>query len=332
MHPELFLASLAFGLSGAWTVGQVGKKFSLIDLPNERSSHSQPTPRGGGVGILAALAMAGIVSGLSIWLLGPLCALSLMAGYGDKVELSARLRLAGQLVLIAAFVLATSRSPACRYFTSPLASFWIIYIVGTANFYNFMDGINGIAGITGVVGFSLLSFYIYRWGGQTALGVLSLCMAFSCIGFLPLNMPRARVFMGDVGSILLGAVFASLVFLASRTFLDFLCMSSLLFPFYADELSTMVVRLRDGENLTEAHRRHIYQLLANERRIAHWKVSVGYGIMQVLVGVSVLLARPIGLLAVLGVLAGWFGFFVTCGYYVRASTERKEHRIRTLSV
>jgi Fuc2NAc and GlcNAc transferase len=90
--------------------------------------------------------------------------------------------------------------------------------------------------------------------------------------------------MGDVGSILLGAVFAGLVYLASRTLLDFLCMASFLFPFYVDELTKMIVRLRVGENLTQPHRRHIYQLLANERQIPHWRVSAGYGFFQLLVG------------------------------------------------
>jgi Fuc2NAc and GlcNAc transferase len=61
-------------------------------------------------------------------------------------------------------------------------------------------------------------------------------------------------------------------------------MASFLFPFYVDELTTMIVRLRAGENLTQPHRRHIYQLLANERQIPHWRVSAGYGFFKLLVG------------------------------------------------
>jgi len=329
MPAELLISSFALASLGAWMIGRFAGRLSLLDCPNERSSHCRPTPKGGGVGILAAFFLAGIVSGLSLWFWGTMSVLSLMAGYGDRVELTPRLRLAAQLGLIAIFVLGTWQPPSNHYLSYPLTLFWIVFIAGTANYYNFMDGINGIAGITGVVGFSLLAFYIHSHGGQIALSTLSLCMAFSCLGFLPLNMPKAKVFMGDVGSILLGAVFAGLVCLASHTFLDFVCLASFLFPFYADELSTMVVRLRDGENLTKAHRRHIYQLLANERQIAHWRISVGYGIMQILVGVCVLLAKPFGVMAVLAMLAGWFGLFAVGGYYVRAGLERVERGVGT---
>jgi len=331
MPAELLVSSFVLAFLGAWMIGRFARKVSLLDCPSERSSHCRPTPKGGGVGILAAFFVAGVVSGVSLWFLTTMSILSLMAGYGDRVELPARLRLVAQLGLIAVFVLGTWQSSASCYSSFPLILFWIVFIAGTANFYNFMDGIDGIAGITGVVGFSLLAFYIYGREGQTGLGALSLCMAFSCLGFLPLNMPKAKVFMGDIGSILLGAVFGALVYLASHTFLDFLCMASFLFPFYADELSTMAVRLKDGENLTKAHRRHVYQLLANERQIAHWRISVGYGIAQVLVGVSVLLAKPFGVTTVLATLVGCFGLFVVGGHYVRAAAEPAERAIDTSS-
>ena len=115
--------------------------------------------------------------------------------------------------------------------------------------------------------------------------------------------------MGDIGSILLGSVFAGLIWLTAESVLDFVCMAAFLFPFYVDELSTVLVRLKDGENLTKPHRRHYYQLLANEKGIAHWKLSVGYGVFQLAVGISVLLVRGHGLPWVLVVLAGWVGVF-----------------------
>jgi UDP-N-acetylmuramyl pentapeptide phosphotransferase/UDP-N-acetylglucosamine-1-phosphate transferase len=111
-------------------------------------------------------------------------------------------------------------------------------------------------------------------------------VSLACLGFLPFNVPKARVFMGDVGSILLGGAFGSLVYLASDNFLDFACLAAFLFPFYVDELTTMIVRLRDGERLTQAHRRHLYQLLANEKGWPHWQVSLGFGALQLLVGLT----------------------------------------------
>lgn len=332
MLVELTVCSFALASLGAWIIAHFGGKLSLVDCPNERSSHCQPTPKGGGVGILAAFTLVGIVLDLSPWFWGIMGILSVMAGYGDRVELAPRLRLIVQLTLLAIFVLGTWQLSAIYYSSSALILFWIVFIAGTANYYNFMDGINGIAGITGVVGFSLLALYFYSQGDKTTLGALSVCMAFSCLGFLPFNMPKAKVFMGDIGSILLGEVFASLVYMASRTFLDFVCMASFLFPFYADELSTMVVRLRDGESLTKAHRRHVYQLLANEMQIPHWQVAVGYGIMQGVVGICVLLTKPFGVLAVLAVLASWFGLFLAGGYYIRSALERAGCRIGSSSV
>ncbi len=129
-----------------------------------------------------------------------------------------------------------------------LALFWIVFIVGTANFFNFMDGINGIAGISGAIGFGLLAFSTYKNHPEIALLATTMALVG---GLLPFNLPRARVYMGDVGSVLLGSVFAGLVFLSSHSWSDFLCLASLLFPFYADELTTMFARLRAGENLTQ---------------------------------------------------------------------------------
>ncbi len=163
-----------------------------------------------------------------------------------------------------------------------------LFLIGTANFYNFMDGINGIAGLSGAIGFGLLGLVtLYRPNPdpfQTPLSLLSICIALACVGYLPFNMPRARVFMGDVGSILLGFVFAGLVVTLARNYLEMVCFAALLFPFYADELTTMVVRLRERENLTRSHRRHLYQLLVNEFGIVHWKISAAYAVAQLAIG------------------------------------------------
>ena len=81
------------------------------------------------------------------------------------------------------------------------------------------------------------------------------------------------------------------------------------FPFCADEFNTMVVRIKKGKRLLNAHRKHIYQLLANEKGIAHWKVSLGYGLLQAAVRLSVLCIKPFGLLAVVLASALWLSAF-----------------------
>ncbi|MCL2670354.1 MAG: hypothetical protein FWE89_06680, partial [Syntrophaceae bacterium] len=129
--------------------------------------------------------------------------------------------------------------------------------------------------------------------------------------------PRAKVFMGDVGSILLGFVFAGLAVTLARDFLETICLAAFLFPFYADELTTMAIRLRDRENLLKPHRRHLYQLLVNQLGIAHWKITVLYGVVQLLVGTAMLIAYPYGFKPVLIILAFGFGGFTLLGGWVR---------------
>jgi len=311
----LGLLAIALGAFGAFMVSRIGWRLGIVDQPTARSSHSRATPKGGGIGVAAAFLVIAVVLQLPIafWLpLGVLAGLSLR---GDQVEISPKLRLPAQFVLIGILVMGTGAGISQGIPRIFMVLFWIIFIVGTANFYNFMDGINGIAGISGVAGFGLLAFGTYK--DQPEVGLLTACIALACLGFLPFNLPRARVFMGDVGSIVLGGVFAGLVYLASHTLLDFLCMASFLFPFYVDELTTMIVRLRAGENLTQAHRRHIYQLLANERQIPHWRISAGYGFFQLLVGVSVLITRKFGVEVVIAVLISWFFLFVLGSNFVR---------------
>ena len=283
----VFLLSIVIGALGALVVGRYGGRLGLIDVPKERSSHLFPTPRGGGIGLLMVFIMASISQGISPLFWIPLSAISLLAFFGDRIELSPRRRLFFQFFLIIGLITGSTEISLEFNFSLVWVLFWAIYIVGTANFFNFMDGINGIAGISGTCAFALLSLFIYRLEGGSPYFVLTSCIALACIGFLPFNMPFARVFMGDVGSILLGAVYSALVYIYSLSWMDFLCLASFLFPFYLDELTTMIVRLKNRENLTQAHRNHFYQLLANEKKIPHWQISLGFGLIQLFIGLSI---------------------------------------------
>jgi Fuc2NAc and GlcNAc transferase len=317
------ISSAIMGALGAWSIAKFGRSVRLVDVPNERSSHCTVTPKGGGVGIAGAFVVAACTAGLSTLMWLPLLVMAGLALLSDRIELSPNVRLPSQLLLAGLLVIGIWKASLLPMITRPstpviaLGVFWVVFIVGTANFYNFMDGINGIAGLTGVIGFGLLGWYLELAGTELPSIIVAEAVSLACLGFLPFNMPKARVFMGDVGSILLGATFAALIYLESNTVLDFLCMVSFLFPFYADELTTMAVRIKDRENLLKPHRRHLYQLLANEQSIPHWKISTGYGIFQLVVGLSMLVAEPHGIQVVLPLLFAFFIAFIYVSFLVR---------------
>lgn len=334
----LFTACASLGAAGAWLVAGMAFRERLLDTPNERSSHTVATPRGGGVGILAAFIMAGFTLRIPTTFMFAAILISGASFYGDYFRMSVRSRLVFQVIsavillfpllprLSAHYALSTFGFPSYVFFL--ILPLIFIFLIGTANFYNFMDGINGIAGLSGVIGFGLLGLCtLYRPSPdafQTALSLLSVCVALACLGYLPFNMPRARVFMGDVGSILLGFVFAGLVVTLARNDLEMVCFAALLFPCYADELTTMVIRLRNRENLIRSHRRHLYQLLVNEFGMPHWKVSSIYGAAQLSIGGGVLAVYPFGVGVVLVFLTACFAGFTLLTVHVRKIANQRQ--------
>lgn len=318
MNFILCIASLLLGSSGAFALMSLAAKWGFVDHPNLRSSHATPMPKGGGVGILAAFLVSSLVLRIppALWI--PAAVLAGISFAGDRWDLSPAIRMISQLIAALIVVRHLEFENPTSAFLLPLL---VVYIVGTANCYNFMDGINGIAGLTGVVGFGLLGIYSAFASSGTYYSVLAFCVAFSCLGFLPFNMPKARVFMGDVGSILLGFVFASLTVSLSRSLLDFICLTGFLLPFYADEVITVLIRLKRGESLVKPHRIHLYQILANEAGIRHWKVSVAYAFIQAVAGASILIARLFGIVPVVMVWLISLAAFVAANYVIRTALK-----------
>ena len=311
----LYLSSPILGGAGAWLISRWGTTIGFLDRSNDRSSHDGVIPKGGGIGILAAFLFASGVLGLPLLFWISIGLTALVSLYGDRNEIPAKIRLCIQFLTGVVLLAGIFHWEGRGWPVYLLIPFFAVFVVGTANYYNFMDGINGIAGITGVVGFGLLAWLAALSGSPTPLLILAICMGLACLGFLPFNMPKARVFMGDVGSVLLGFVYAGLVVGLSHSLNDFVVLCAFLFPFYADELTT--IRIRDKENLFHPHRRHLYQLLANEIGISHWKISVGYGFFQLIIGISVWLMKPFGILPVLILLGVFFSVFVYANYVIR---------------
>lgn len=244
-----------------------------FDVPNERSSHQIPTPRGGG---LACLIGASVGSAVAAWhRVGPspgwLSAGGILAAIGridDISGLSAFPRLGAQ-VAVGTIVGASSGGVAGALF----GSFAMPAIV---NAFNFMDGINGISGGTAaawgicVATDPLLSMRLQNQGALTA------GMGF---GFLPSNVPIASMFLGDVGSYLLGAGIAVSIIesaFAGGKYNPRLAIrvAAPMGPYLADTGSTIVVRALRGKTLTAAHRDHAYQRLLDITGWKHWQVAL----------------------------------------------------------
>jgi len=159
----LLLYSLSFIISalGAWFIAKFGYKLSLIDIPNQRSSHTLATPKGGGIGILISFICTSFLLFVpkSLWIPGVI--LSSISILDDIKEISVKIRLSIQLICSIIFLIGIF-----FYRAVPKDVYWLflilpIFIIGTINFYNFMDGIDGIAGITGIIAFGLLAYYGY---------------------------------------------------------------------------------------------------------------------------------------------------------------------------
>jgi Fuc2NAc and GlcNAc transferase len=319
------IISFVIGLVGAFLVAHRGFYWGFIDAPNARSSHLIPLPKGGGIGILVVF----IVGALwwhfpwTLWI--PACIVSLVSLLADYRDVSFKIRLSVQVCSAAIFsgslFFGRSMSELSVGIIVLLFVFGILYITATANYYNFMDGINGIAGLTGTIAFSCLGLFGLFEGKDFFWVATAFGIAAACLGFLPLNFPRARVFMGDVGSVLLGFLFASWVLWFSQSLLEFVVLTSFLFPFYVDELSTLIVRINDRERLTKAHRRHIYQILVNQAGLSHAVVTVFYGFIQILVAILAWMAMREGLILLVGLLIFLSGLFFFGGMYIRRRWE-----------
>lgn len=321
-NSAFFTLELILGAVGAWIVAKYASNLGLLDSPSFRSSHSLPTPKGGGIGILGAFIFGCLVFRLNYLFCLSITFISLLSLLGDRTHISPIIRLFLQFSTAFIIICNVPMPPFYPPLESSAYNFimvvWaVFFIVGTANFYNFMDGINGIAGITGIIAFGLLAGYGMSHGKDYGYSMLSAGTALACLGFVPFNIPKARVFLGDVGSILLGFFFATITIRFTETFSEFIVLSGFLFPFYADELVTMFERLRNRQGLLSPHRLHLYQVLANEAGVAHWKISLTYGTTQFLVAISLWFVADISLSALFATLFIFSVIFVVINFSVK---------------
>ncbi len=304
------LAALAFALAALLTRASIAYALRrrLIDQPGQRRSHSVPTPRGGGIAIVAAIL---ICVGAPIVLRAPqlwpvVAAIVLVAAIGwidDHRPLGAATRLAvhalaALLVCVTVVLaLATDPDPATRALVSPngsvpagrllIALAAVVAIVWSTNLHNFMDGIDGLLALQALFVFVVMAVLLDRYGAPDA-AVAAVVMAAAVGGFVPFNFPHARIFMGDVGSGVLGllVVLLGLVHLG-QTALAPVNVAIACSAFIVDASATLLSRMLRGRRWYSAHREHLYQWLVRSGR-SHPRVVALYALWNLGVVVPVL--------------------------------------------
>jgi Fuc2NAc and GlcNAc transferase len=266
---------------------------SLLDIPNGRSSHTVPTPRGGGVAIvvsfLAALVCvygAGLIDLSSFMaLLGAGSVIAALGFLDDHGHIAARWRLLGHFLAAAWGLFWLGGLPAIPLFGvefdlgligNVLAAFYLVWLL---NLYNFMDGIDGIASVEAIT-VCLGVVIIYALSGFPGLIGLPVLLACAVAGFLIWNFPPAKIFMGDAGSgflgIILGVLSLQAAWISSQLLWAWLI---LLGVFIVDATVTLIRRLVRGDKIYEAHRSHAYQF-ASRRFGRHLPVTSAVGVIN----------------------------------------------------
>lgn len=280
-------------------------KVAIMDHPNERSSHSIAVPRGGGVAIvitffigMAAIYLFGDRTHIEQkYMLGFIASSVLIAGisfYDDIENKSAQFKFLSHLVAVlvvlwSGIVLDELAFPVVGYislgwFGYLLSLFWII---GLTNAYNFMDGLDGLVGGITVIA-SLFFMTICYYEGSHFVYITCYTLLAGTMGFLILNTSPAKIFMGDIGSTFIGFTFATLAIIAARydeSHISFFVVPLLLFNIIYDVIFTLIRRKLNGEQITQAHRSHLYQLM-NRIGYSHLEVSLTHYCMAFLQGLG----------------------------------------------
>lgn len=314
------VAGVALFLTGALRRYALAR--SLMDIPNARSSHSVPTPRGGGVAIVVSFLLAlplmagmGFIAWSLAWaLLGAGTGIAVLGFLDDHGHIAARWRLLGHFAaaIWALFWLGGLPPVVMFGFTADLGWFGhalaAVYLVWLLNLYNFMDGIDGIASVEAIFvclgGALLYGLLGFAGSTQPTEFVVPLLLAAAVAGFLFWNFPPARIFMGDAGSgflgITLGVLSLQAAWFAPQLLWSWLI---LLGVFIVDATFTLLRRLLRGDKVYEAHRSHAYQY-ASRHYGRHLPVTLVVG------GINILWLLPIALWVGLGGVDGLLGLLI----------------------
>jgi len=265
---------------------RIADQYNIIDKPNHRSAHTQITLRGGGIIFpIAFIVFCCFNLQMAVehyWSFGlGLLAICSISFIDDIRTLSNKIRLSVHFVSVVLLL----------YFTSAftLMPFWVwpilfVVIIGTLNAYNFMDGINGMTGIYSLVVLGSLA-YINKDIIQFTDESFIIYPILACLVFLFFNFrKKAKCFAGDVGSMGIGFWVIGLITLLIMRTGEYKYI--LLLSIYGMEVVlTIIERILLKENIFEAHRRHLYQLFANEKKVSHLMISSVYAASQLLINI-----------------------------------------------
>ncbi|NWC88004.1 glycosyltransferase family 4 protein [Pseudomonas reactans] len=303
----VFAAVLSASLLLTWVLRRYALSRSLMDIPNGRSSHSVPTPRGGGVAIvltylvtLVLVAFAGWVSwSIALPLLGAGALIAVVGFLDDHGHIAARWRLLSHFGAAIWALFWMGGLPTISLVGVELDLGWLghvlaaLYLVWMLNLYNFMDGIDGIASIEAVCACAGACL-VYWLTGHEDLMLAPMLLAVAVLGFLYWNFPPARIFMGDAGSGFLGVVIGILSLHAAWAAPEMLWVWLILLGvFVVDATFTLGRRLLRGDKVYEAHRSHAYQYAS---RLAGRHLPVTLTVMAI----NLLWLLPIALFVGLG--------------------------------
>ncbi|MFZ3416160.1 MraY family glycosyltransferase [Arthrobacter sp. 3Tela_A] len=265
------------------------RRLGVVDVPNERSSHTKTVIRGVGATIAAGVLLGlgtSLVTGyvavdrsLVLLLVGIIASASLLGWVEDFRGLSVKVRFGLQLVIGAAGTTALAAALGQSFWWVPVGT---LVIAGYINVANFMDGVNGISGLHGLA-VGVLYAVAGVFSDQVWLIAAGTVIAAAFAAFLPWNLGRGSVFMGDVGSYLLGAAIAGT---AVAAFLAGVYVEYLLFPiliYLLDSFTTLVRRIWRGERWYAAHRQHVYQRLT-DAGLSHLQSASVATVATVLIG------------------------------------------------
>jgi UDP-N-acetylmuramyl pentapeptide phosphotransferase/UDP-N-acetylglucosamine-1-phosphate transferase len=287
----LFIASFFL----TWIIKNISLRKNILDIPNERSSHLVATPRGGGLAIVISWYIG--LSMLFLWgLMDQNLFFALLSGIllavtgliDDIMNLKPLIRLVTQFISVTlALIFLKGIEPV--FFSSreffPSIFLYIVAVVGMVwfiNLFNFLDGIDAYASLEALT----IAFVLFVFTGNNINLVLCSCV----LGFLIWNWPKAKIFMGDVGSTQLGFILIVLgiYFHNNRQFsiIHWIMLSS---PFWFDATITLFRRWRNGEKLSQAHRKHIYQRIV-QAGYSHLKTDICLIIINIVLFILILLS------------------------------------------